>query len=100
MRRCWECRNLGCYKRDCKSKRVGASKDYEERQSIKSKLIQEEKGDVYLASKSTQSERGSWVIEYGASFHMTPHRNWFCEYEKIEGDDVRRGDDSLTKIIG
>ena len=31
---------------------------------------------------------------------MTPHRNWFCEYEELEGGDVLLGDDSPTKIIG
>jgi hypothetical protein len=31
---------------------------------------------------------------------MTPHREWFCEYERYEGGDVYLGDDSTTKIIG
>ena len=29
---------------------------------------------------------------------MTPHREWFCEYEKYDGGDVFLGDDSTTKI--
>jgi hypothetical protein len=31
---------------------------------------------------------------------MTPHREWFSEYEKYDGGDVFLGDDSTTKIIG
>jgi hypothetical protein len=31
---------------------------------------------------------------------MTPHREWFCEYEKYEGGDVFLGDDSTTNIVG
>jgi hypothetical protein len=31
---------------------------------------------------------------------MTPHKEWFCEYEKYNGGDVFLGDDSTTKIIG
>lgn len=31
---------------------------------------------------------------------MTPHREWFCEYEKYNGGDVFLRDDSTTKIIG
>jgi hypothetical protein len=31
---------------------------------------------------------------------MTPHREWFCEYEKYDGGDVFLGDDSTTKIMG
>jgi hypothetical protein len=31
---------------------------------------------------------------------MTPHREWFSEYEKYDGGDVLLGDDSTTKILG
>jgi hypothetical protein len=31
---------------------------------------------------------------------MTPHREWFSEYEKYDGGDVFLGDDSTTKILG
>jgi hypothetical protein len=31
---------------------------------------------------------------------MTPHREWFSEYEKYDGGDVFLGDDSTKKILG
>jgi hypothetical protein len=31
---------------------------------------------------------------------MTPHREWFSEYEKYNSGDVFLGDDSTTKILG
>jgi hypothetical protein len=31
---------------------------------------------------------------------MTPHREWFCEYEKYDGGNVFLGNDSTTRIIG
>ena len=31
---------------------------------------------------------------------MTPHRQWFYEYERYDEDNVFLGDDSTTKIIG
>ena len=31
---------------------------------------------------------------------MTPHREWFSEYEKYDGGDVFLGDESTTKIMG
>ena len=31
---------------------------------------------------------------------MTPHREWFYEYEKYNGGDVYLGDDSPSSIIG
>ena len=35
----------------------------------------------------------------GASFHFTPHREWFCEYEKYDGNDVFLGDDRKVRIV-
>ena len=99
-RRCWECGKTRQYKRDCKSKGVETNKDSKEIQLTGIKLTQEEKGDVYLSSTSTQLERDSWVTDTSASFHMTTHRNWFFEYKELKSGDVLLGDDSLTKIIG
>jgi hypothetical protein len=55
---------------------------------------------VYKASTSTHSNHYVWLINYGASFHMTSHREWFCEYEKYNGGDVLLGDDSISRIVG
>jgi hypothetical protein len=56
-------------------------------------------GDVYLVSTTTQSYQDVWLIKLGVSYHMTPHREWFYEYERYEGD-LFFGDDSKTKIVG
>jgi hypothetical protein len=57
-------------------------------------------GDVYLALTSTQLNQYVWLINSGASYHMTPHRKCFCEYERYEGGNVFLGDDSTTRIVG
>lgn len=31
---------------------------------------------------------------------MTHHGEWFCKYERYDGNDVFLGDDSMTRIIG
>ena len=54
---------------------------------------------MYLDSTSTQLECDFWLIDSGASFHMTAHREWFSEYEKYNGN-VFLGDDSPKKITG
>jgi hypothetical protein len=41
-----------------------------------------------------------YVLSNQVSYHMTPHREWFCEYEKYDGGDVFLGDDSRTTIMG
>ena len=55
---------------------------------------------MYLASSSTHVDHEAWLIDSGASFHCTPHREWFCEYEKYDGGDVFLGDDRKARIIG
>jgi hypothetical protein len=94
LRKFWKCGKARHYKKDCRSKNVDKVKGYDVSSST------DEGGDVYLASTGTHADRDVWFIELGASFHMTPHREWFSEYEKYDGGDVFLGDDSMTKIMG
>jgi hypothetical protein len=55
---------------------------------------------VYLASSRTHVGHEACLVDLRTSFHMTPHREWFGEYERYDGDDVFLGEDSTTKIIG
>jgi hypothetical protein len=55
---------------------------------------------VYLDSSSKHGDHEAWLVDSGASFHMTPHRKWFYEYERYDEDSVFLGDDSTTKNIG
>ena len=55
---------------------------------------------MYLASSSTHVDHEAWLIDSGASFHFTPHREWFYEYEKYDGGDVFLGDDRKARISG
>eukprot|EP00253_Pinus_taeda_P004037 PITA_04037 len=64
------------------------------------KTTSDEGRDVYLASSSTRVDHETWLIDSGASFHFTPHREWFYEYEKCDGSDVFLGDDRKDRIVG
>eukprot|EP00253_Pinus_taeda_P014670 PITA_14670 len=55
---------------------------------------------MYLASSSTHVDHEAWLSNLGASFHFTPHREWFYDYEKYDGGDVLLGDDRKARIIG
>lgn len=94
---CWGCGKPGHYKRDYMS--TDSKERSEEVKSTESKATHE-KGDVYLASTITQSHRESWLIDSSASYHMMPHREWFCEYERFNGGNVLLGDDLPTRIVG
>ena len=100
LRKCWKCGKTGHYKKDCRSKKVEKPKGYDSTSPTEVKTSTEEGGDVYLASTSTHADHGVWLIDSGASYHMTPHREWFSEYEKYDDGDVFLGDESTTKIMG
>jgi hypothetical protein len=55
---------------------------------------------VYLDSSSTHANHEAWLVDSGATFHMTPHREWFCEYERYDGGNIFVGNDLTTRIIG
>jgi hypothetical protein len=67
--------------------------------STEENTSKEEGEDVYLASSITHANHEAWLVDSGASFHMTPHREWFCEYERYDGRNVFLCDDLTTKII-
>ena len=97
---CWKCGKEGQYKKECRSKAPEKGKGSDDAPSAEAKTTSDEGGDVYLASSSnTHVDHESWLIDSGASFHFTPHREWFCEYEKYDGDDVFLGDDRKARIV-
>jgi hypothetical protein len=100
LRKSWKCGNTGNYKKDCKSKKVEKPNGFDSTSFTEAKTSTEEGGDVYMESTSTHADRDVWLIDSGVSYHMTPHREWFSEYEKYDGGDVFLGDDSTTKILG
>ena len=53
-----------------------------------------------MASSRTHVDHEARLIHSGTSFHFTPDREWFYEYEKYDGGDVFFGDDRKARIIG
>eukprot|EP00253_Pinus_taeda_P004808 PITA_04808 len=97
---CWKCEKEGHYKRDCKSKSPDKGKGSDDAPFAEVKTTSDEGGDVYLASSSTHVDHEACLIDSSAFFHFTPHREWFCEYEKYDGGDVLLRDDRKARIIG
>ena len=97
---CWKCGKEGHFKRDYKSEAPDKGKGSDDAPYTEVKTTSDEGGDVYLASSSTHVDHEAWLIDLGASFHFTPHREWLCEYEKYDGGDVFLGDDKKARIIG
>jgi hypothetical protein len=93
---CWRCGKEGNFKKQCRSKSIEKVNGSKGAPSTKEKTSKEEVWDLYLAYSSTHGDHEVWLVESSASFHMTPHREWFCEYERYDGGNVFLGDDSTT----
>ena len=54
--------------------------------------------DAFLFS--LESVDDSWVLDFGASFHATPHRGYFIDYVQGDFGLVYLGDNEPYQIIG
>ncbi len=52
-------------------------------------------GFVNLSSQDT-----CWIVDSGASFHVTSQRDFFTSYTNGDFGNVRMGNDKLSKIVG
>jgi len=42
----------------------------------------------------------SWIVNSGASFHVSPHKDFFSNYEKSDYGTVKMGNHITSKIVG
>ena len=41
-----------------------------------------------------------WIVDLGASQHMTPHKHFFDNYEPVSGRKVFMGDNDMVEAVG
>lgn len=49
---------------------------------------------------SNRKIEGQWVLDFGCSFHMSPDKTFFHEYETIDKGRVLMGNHNACKIVG
>ena len=42
----------------------------------------------------------NWLLDSGASHHMSPHRSWFTSYETVNGSFVFMGNNASCQTVG
>lgn len=57
-------------------------------------------GELLIAADVEQRSRNEWILDSGCTFHMSPNRDWFTTYEKIDGGLVLMGNDAQCKVVG
>ena len=92
---CWNCGNTGHFRKECKEEKKKKKKKVDSDSES-----EKEDGDAFIAALAARTGNDTWLIDSGASFHMTCNRNWFSEYEQFDGGKVYLGDDSHLDIVG
>jgi hypothetical protein len=99
--KCWNYNKVGYFRRDYKEEKKKNKKEMNDSNDESKKSSQEDGGDAFVAVLETRASQSAWLINLGASFHMTSHRHWFSVYKKYDGGMVYLGNDSpLISIVG
>lgn len=40
------------------------------------------------------------ILDSGASYHMSPRREWFTTYEKVDGGNISIAKSAFSKTVG
>ena len=80
----------------------------EEINAVEINIVSEDEGDILLNSGLDVAHMVTTddivlydrILDLGASFHVTPHREWFTNYDAKRTSRVRLGNDYACEIMG
>ena len=90
---CWYCGKIGHMKRACQKKKKDEKEgDGNDKNSHEENVVDEILQDALILF-TLDKNCDYWVMDSGASFHATSHREYFCEYIQGNYGQVFLGDD-------
>ena len=94
---CAFCREKGHWKKDCpKLKKKGKAPQDVNVAECKS----DAESDFSLAVSPLTSHPDEWILDSACTYHMSPMREWFFEFEELDGGVVYMGNDNPCKTVG
>jgi hypothetical protein len=103
--KCFNCNKLGHRASDCWSKKNSDDKSREKERKSEKKIDSQVKKDKKKESGyvvvTQRRQEDSWVAHSGPSFHVTPRRDWFSTYEKLDYPlTMTVGGGGQLKVVG
>ena len=99
--KCYHCNKPGHMKKECrlwKREQGEGKKDEKETNTVATE------GDVVIVCDdsyvSLACQESDWVIDSGASFHVTAHGDFFTSYSAGDFGNVKMGNSGASKIVG
>ncbi|NEY13661.1 hypothetical protein DDE04_09175, partial [Bifidobacterium pseudocatenulatum] len=100
---CYHCGKEGHYKRECRALKKNQNGNGESKKEEGTTAVASD-GETYIicdeAYVNFTCQDSTWVADTGASFHVTPHRDFFSSYTTGDYSYVRMGNGQSCKIVG
>ena len=95
----WYCNRPGHLKKDCWKQKESENNNKEANQ-VDSGMVDEVLIVESLPICNISQDADYWLLDSGASHHMSPHRNWFSSYETVNGNSVFMGNNASCQTVG
>jgi hypothetical protein len=96
---CNYCKKKGHIKADCFKLKNKQKADTQGTSSEEAHVAECDTIDTLCAVDTHVDDKHCWVMDTGASQHMTPNRDWFETYESMDGK-VLMGNHNMCKVAG
>jgi len=109
---CYFCHKKGHYLRECRQRKKSTNqkseKSAQSAQNCAFVLTDDNSHKKFCTPVSNEQSKSSldsdssevWLLDSGASRHITYRREWFTSYEPITGEEIRLGDDGICSVRG
>lgn len=96
-RRCRYCKKIGHLRRDCYSLKRKLASNNQGKESADCTKEMEEPQSLNITEQPVDEV---WILDFGCSFHMCPHKEWFMELDLQDQGSVILGNNEACRIKG
>lgn len=96
---CWICGEDGHYKKQCPSKEQTYKKG-------EASVTRGNNSQAYALMVSEanimteQDDKEKWILDTGCTFHLTPRRDWFTDFQELDQGIVKMGNETVSEVKG